>query len=141
MLIDLYNFKIRNRNVMTKQEFKESIDSEILTGIKAGTDDHRFLDIWMVIVDDRIFARSWGIAERSWYNTFLNNENGKIKSGDKVFNIKAKIPEDLYELEEPINNAYMKTYDFGTNAFFAKGLAGKKHVEKTMEFILEDEVV
>lgn len=125
---------------MEKDKFIKGIESEQLTAIKAGQNDHDFLNIWMVVVNNRIFARSWGFAERSWYNTFLKDNIGQIKSGDYIFNIKGEIPEDFNELVEPINEAYMKTYNFGSNAFYAEGITKEEHINKTMEFILLDEV-
>ena len=42
------------------------INSHNLIGIKAGKERETFLEIWMVTVENRIFARSWGFAEKSW---------------------------------------------------------------------------
>ncbi|SKC11094.1 hypothetical protein SAMN05660477_03089 [Soonwooa buanensis] len=112
------------------------INSRNLIGIKAGSDRKTFLKIWMVTVNNRIFARSWGFAERSWYNTFLNDSNGEIKCGDNVFNIKADIPKDLDALNEKISQAYLDKYDSGDNSYYAKGITEQNHVAKTMEFIL-----
>ncbi|MNZ94065.1 hypothetical protein D3C78_1131660 [compost metagenome] len=90
----------------------------------------------MVTIDNRIFARSWGMAKKSWYNTFLNENEGQIKCGDKIYNIKAQIPNDLNEIEEQINQAYLRKYDSGENSFYAQGIIKKQHAEKTMEFLL-----
>jgi hypothetical protein len=107
-----------------------------LIGIKAGLDRPAFLDIWMVVVDNRIFARSWGFAERSWYNTFLQNPKGQIKCGDKVFSIKAAIPTDKEKITEKINLAYLTKYNKEHNIEYAKGIVQANHIEKTMEFIV-----
>ncbi|QDP86204.1 DUF2255 family protein [Chryseobacterium sp. SNU WT5] len=88
-------------------------------------------------VDDRIFARSWGFAERSWYNTFLNNPFGEIQGGDAIFKIKAEIPEKENGLMEKINNAYLSKYTSTEhNKKYAEGIIEEDHIEKTMEFII-----
>ncbi|RTZ46692.1 hypothetical protein EJ377_22175 [Chryseobacterium arthrosphaerae] len=56
---------------MNKDSAHAYIQSHNLIGIKAGAERPDFLEIWMVIVRNRIFARSWGLAERSWYTAFL----------------------------------------------------------------------
>lgn len=56
----------------------------------------------MLVINERIFARSWGFAEKSWYNTFLSDSNGKIKCGETVFNIKAIVPDDLSEIPKKL---------------------------------------
>ena len=114
------------------------INSHNLVGIKAGKERETFLEIWMVTVNNRIFARSWGFAERSWYNTFLNDSNGEIKCDNQIFKIKAVIPEDLDSLNEKISQAYLDKYDSGENSFYAKGITEQSHVEKTMEFIIQE---
>ncbi len=114
----------------------QHINSHNLIGIKAGKERESFLEIWMVTVENRIFARSWGFAEKSWYNTFLKDNLGEIKCGETIYAIEARIPEDLSELEQEINQAYLDKYDSGENSFYAKGIIEEKHVAKTMEFII-----
>ncbi|HET6227026.1 MAG TPA: DUF2255 family protein [Bacteroidia bacterium] len=107
-----------------------------LIGIKAGKERDTFLEIWMVVVDDRIFARSWGMAEKSWYNTLKENSQGFLKCGNKIFEMKAIIPVQSAALTEKINKAYLDKYDSGENSFYAKGIIKQEHVAKTMEFEL-----
>lgn len=120
-----------------KKDPVKYINSHNLIGIKAGSERETFLEIWMVTVDKRIFARSWGFAEKSWYNTFLKDENGQIQCGDQIFNIKAKIPDDLDDLNDKINKAYLDKYNSGENSFYAIGITEQNHVEKTMEFVIQ----
>ena len=123
---------------MKDSELKEYIKTHNLIGLKAGELRITFLEIWMVVINDRIFARSWGFAEKSWYNTFLSDSNGQIKCGETVFNIKAIIPDDLIKISEQINNAYLEKYDSGSNSEYAQGIIRQKHIEKTMEFIITE---
>ncbi|STC98105.1 Uncharacterized protein conserved in bacteria (DUF2255) [Chryseobacterium carnipullorum] len=90
----------------------------------------------MVIVNDRIFARSWGLAEKSWYHTFLQDPIGQIKCGKEIFNIKAVVPDDITDLTPEINTAYLTKYNTGSNLRYSQGIIQQKHVEKTMEFII-----
>ncbi|WP_409415987.1 DUF2255 family protein [Flavobacterium sp. PS2] len=112
------------------------IENNNLIGIKAGNERPDFLNIWMVTFDNRIFARSWGFAERSWYNTFLKDADGEIKCGERVIKISAVIPKDIALLNKKINEAYLKKYDSGDNSFYAHGIIKEEHIAKTMEFIV-----
>lgn len=109
-----------------------------LIGLRAGTQRQTFLDIWMVVVEGRIFARSWGLAERSWYNTFLEEPIGAIKCNEDIFPIQAVIPNDNELLKEKINLAYLTKYNSEHNIPYAKGIIADQHVERTMEFIIQD---
>jgi len=53
-------------------------DAKIL-GIRAGTKPHRIIGIWAVVVEDRVFVRSWSQKPRSWYRTFLEEPRGVIE--------------------------------------------------------------
>ncbi|WP_162055262.1 DUF2255 family protein [Pontibacter pamirensis] len=116
------------------QETLAYIRNNNLIGIKAGSEREKFLPIWMVLVDDRIFARSWGFGERSWYNTFLTDAYGQIQCGDKVTAIRASVPEEDESLQDRISQAYLDKYDKGENSFYASGIIKPEHVAKTMEF-------
>ncbi|MCT2563750.1 DUF2255 family protein [Chryseobacterium herbae] len=121
---------------MNKDKALHYINSHNLTEIKAGNHRTTFLEIWMVTVNDRIFARSWGLAEKSWYNTFLKDPEGQIRCGDEIFNIKALVPDNLKELTPDINTAYLTKYNTAVNLKYSKGIVEQKHVEKTIEFVI-----
>lgn len=91
----------------------------------------------MVVAQNRIFARSWGLAEKNWYNTFLKCPQGQIKCGNTIYNVQAVIPEDLHQLTDDINHAYLAKYNFGRNSKYATEIIENKHVERTMEFIID----
>ena len=112
------------------------INSNNLIGIRAGKDREKFLDIWMVTVGERIFARSWGLAEKSWFTTFQKDAVGAIKCGDSIYPVEAKIPDDLSVINPKINDAYLAKYNSGANAEYAKGIIEDKHHSKTIELII-----
>ncbi|TAF35025.1 MAG: DUF2255 family protein [Cytophagales bacterium] len=92
-----------------------------------------------VVVDGRIFARSWGLAEKSWYNSFLQDPIGEIKCGEMIFKIKAIVPIDNKLITEKINAAYLTKYNTEHNIKYAKGIVEEKHTQRTMEFLIEVE--
>lgn len=116
------------------QETLNFINNNNLIGIKAGSERDTFLPIWMVLVDNRVFARSWGFGERSWFNTFLSDAYGEIQCGDKITAIKASVPGNDKNLQERISQAYLHKYDKGENSFYARGIIKPEHIAKTMEF-------
>jgi hypothetical protein len=117
------------------QEILDFIRLNNLIGIKAGNQRETFLNIWMVVVNNRVFARSWAFSERSWYNTFMSSPGGQIQYGSSVVDIKAGIPEWNEELNNQINQAYLDKYDNGGNSFYARGIIKPEHILKTMEFM------
>ncbi|MGE8553364.1 MAG: DUF2255 family protein [Chryseobacterium jejuense] len=123
---------------MDKNKALDYIRTHNLIGIKAGSERPEFLEIWMVVVQNRIFARSWGLAEKSWYNAFLKCSEGQIKCGNVIYNVQAVIPEDLNQLTDEINQVYLTKYNSEHNRKYAIGIIEDKHIEKTMEFVIGD---
>lgn len=120
-------------------EILSEIERRSLIGIKAGTTRPDFLDIWMVVVDGRVFARSWGLSARSWYTSFLADKNGAIRIGEEAVPVQARAiaPED--PLQARISAAYLAKYDRGENSFYAQGITQPQHVAQTMEFLPQGE--
>lgn len=40
--------------------------SKIL-GLRVGRSEHRFVGLWVVVDDDRVFVRSWSVSPQGWY--------------------------------------------------------------------------
>src|SRR5512144_858931 len=55
-----------------------AIDDGQILRVRAGTRAHRSIGIWAVVVDGRVFVRSWGIRPDGWYRTFLEDPRGVI---------------------------------------------------------------
>src|SRR5262245_58430458 len=86
-----------------------SIDASKILGIRAG-DDHRFIGIWVVVVDDRVFVRSWDNKATGWYQTFCKNPEGSIQVGNRKFNVRARKTRGE-RLLDSIGAAYAQKYN------------------------------
>ena len=60
-----------------KRQFPDDILAVLREGkglrIRAGTSQHRFIGIWVVVVKDRAFIQSWSVKANGWYRTFLSD--------------------------------------------------------------------
>jgi hypothetical protein len=51
-----------------------AIRKEKILGLRAGRDStHRVIGIWAVVVEGRVFVRSWSRKPRSWWRAFLED--------------------------------------------------------------------
>jgi len=116
--------------------FLKCISETQITSVRAGKDRAKFTGIWMVVVDGRIFGRSYQLAERSWYTALLSGENGDIRCGKEIIPVKGLKPADIDIINGPINRAYEKKYLVKAyNKKWVNGLAEPERVARTMEFI------
>jgi Asp-tRNA(Asn)/Glu-tRNA(Gln) amidotransferase A subunit family amidase len=67
-----------------------AIDESRILGIRAGARaGHRFIGIWAVVVDGRVFARSWPHKPGGWYRTLLDDPLGTIQVAEREVRIRA----------------------------------------------------
>lgn len=116
--------------------FLECVRQRQITGVCAGKERSKFTGIWMVVIADRIFARPYFMAERSWYNTFLFDKHGSIRCGNTqvaVAGVKARHDDHLME---SINESYSRKYGLKeSNNKWITGLAHPDRVARTIEFL------
>jgi hypothetical protein len=108
-------------------------DGTIL-GIRAGTKPHRIIGIWAVVVEDRLFVRSWSLEPRSWWRTFLVEPRGVIQVGKRLIRVRA-VQTRSERLKREINRAYLEKYNTPGALKFARDLGRAKSRATTTELI------
>ena len=116
--------------------FLKSVSDTQITSVRAGDGRDKFTGIWMVVVKDRIFGRSYYGADRSWYTALLNANNGDIKCGKEIIPVKGMKPTDIKTVTKAINKAYEKKYLVKAyNKKWVDGLCEPERIARTMEFL------
>jgi hypothetical protein len=102
--------------------------------IKAGTLPHRFIGIWAVVVEGRVFVRSWSLKPRSWYRTFLAEPRGAIQIADREIRVRARHTRGE-RLKTAVDRAYLEKYKGPGSIKYAKDLARPKCRATTTELL------
>jgi hypothetical protein len=108
-------------------------DGKIL-GICAGTEPHRFIGIWVVVVEGRVFVRSWSLKPRSWYRTFLQEPRGAIMVGDREIPVRA-VRTRSERLKDAVSRAYLEKYNTPGSIKYARDLGRAKSRATTTELV------
>src|SRR5438094_7157813 len=108
-------------------------DGKIL-GIRAGTQPHRFIGIWAVVVEGRVFVRSWSLKPRSWYRTFLEEPHGAIQVADREIAVRA-VRTRSERLKDAVDRAYLEKYNTPGSIKYARGLGRAKSRGTTTELL------
>jgi hypothetical protein len=93
--------------------------------IRAGTGRHRFIGIWVVVVKDRVFVRSWGVKPNGWYRTFLKEPRGTIHVADYEIAVHTKWIKSE-RLRDAIDRAYLEKYNTAGALKYARDLGRTK---------------
>lgn len=111
------------------------IDACHILGVRAGDrSDHRFIGIWPVVVEGRVFARSWSLKEEGWYRAFLDDPRGVIQIGTRTVRVRARRVRSE-RLRNAIEDAYAKKYQTPASRKYVRGFRTPRRRETTLEFV------
>jgi hypothetical protein len=110
-------------------------DAAKIMGIRAGArTDHKFIGVWPVVVDGRLFARSWTLTRGGWYRTFLEDPVGVIQVGDREVRVRA-VRARSERIRDKVEEAYAAKYDTRGSRKYVRGFRTERRREATMEFV------
>ena len=121
-----------------KRRFKEAllaaIDESKGLRIRAGVLPHRFIGIWAVVVEGRVFVRSWSVKPRSWYRTFLKEPRGAVQIGGHEIPVRA-IRTRGECLRDAVSRACLAKYNTSGSLKYAQDLGRPKSRATTTELV------
>ena len=112
-----------------------AIDRSKILGVRAGArSDHRFTGIWVVVVEGRVFARSYTLEKNGWYRTFLEDPLGDIQVGERSVPVRA-VPLRSERLRDAVDQAYAEKYPTPGSIKYVRGLRTPRRRAATVEFV------
>ena len=111
-----------------------AIDRSKILGVRAGADsDHRFTGIWPVVIDGRVFARSWLRKASGWYRTFLEDPRGTIEVGTRHIRVRA-VSVRSEAIRDAVERAYAQKYPTPGSRKYVRGFRTPARRAATIEF-------
>ncbi len=121
-----------------KRRFPDEVLTAIrdgkIIGLRAGSEPHRFIGIWAVVVEGRVFVRSWSLKPRSWYRTFLVDPHGTINVDGQEIPVRA-VRTRSERLKDAVDQAYLEKYHTPGSLQYARDLGSEKSRATTTELV------
>ena len=113
-----------------------SIDTGQILGVRAGSEPHRFIGVWVVVVNGRVFVRPWNDNPGGWHRSLLEDPRGAIRPGSakRAILVRAR-PARGERLYDAIDAAYARKYDTKASQKWVRGLAVQRRRKTTMELL------
>ena len=112
-----------------------AIDRSMILGIRAGSrSDHRFIGVWPIVVNGRVFVRSWTLRKGGWYRTLLDEPAATIQVGSRRVRVRA-VRSSGDRLLDAIERAYSEKYPTPGARKFVRGFRTKRRRAATIEFV------
>jgi hypothetical protein len=111
-----------------------AIDQSKILGIRAGTKPHRVIGIWAVVVEGRVFVRSWSLKARSWYRTFREEPRGIVVINERELRVRPIFTRSE-RLKKAVDRAYAEKYNTPGSLHYVKGFRQKQRRDSTTELV------
>jgi len=111
----------------------EVFRSAKIMGVRAGT-EHRYTGVWVVVVEGRVFARSWNDKPTGWFQAFRRQSSGMVQVGDLELAVCGKVVRSA-RLRDAVTGAFGEKYPTKGSRKWVEGFAEAERVVNTIEFI------
>src|SRR2546423_13251431 len=112
----------------------DAIREAKILGIRAGSKPHRIIGIWAVVVEGRVFVRSYSLKPRSWWRTFREEPRGVIEVNGRLIKVRPIFTRSE-RLKKAVDRAYGEKYNTPGSLIFVKGVRLKKRRDTTTELV------
>jgi len=92
------------------------------------------IGIWAVIVEGRVFVRSWSMKPRSWWRTFLEDPYGSVFIGEREIRIRT-VQTRSERLKDLVSLAYKEKYNTPGSVQYVNDMSRRKSRDTTTELI------
>ena len=125
------------RNKGFSEEVLATIHKDRIIGIRAGSDsDHRVIGVWVVVVDGRVFVRSYTMKPGGWWRTFLEDPYGEIFVSKRKRGIKVRVVQTRSEkLKAAVSAAYKEKYNTRGSVGYVEEMSRKPLRDTTTELV------
>lgn len=104
-----------------------------IMGVRAGT-EHKFTGVWVVVVDDRVFARTWNDKPAGWFQAFRKEPSGMVQIDELELKVRGRVVRSA-RLRDAVTLAYGEKYPTKGSRKWVEGFADASRVVNTIEFI------
>jgi hypothetical protein len=104
-----------------------------ILGIRAGS-EHRYTGVWVVVVQGRVFVRSWNDRPTGWYRAFQAQPRGSIQLAGRQIAIRARRLRGK-RLRSAVTRAYAGKYDTKASEKWVRGFAELHREATTLELL------
>lgn len=111
-----------------------AIGKSLVLGIRAGSGKHKIIAVWAVVVERRVFIRSWGLKPGGWYATFVKEPRGVMQIKDAVILVRA-VRTRSERLKAAVDEAYAAKYHTKSSMRWVKDLQRAASRDSTTELV------
>jgi hypothetical protein len=125
------------KKVMTSRRFSaatiQAFDRAAILGVRAGA-THRYTGVWVVVVEGRVFVRSWNDKPTGWFRAFQLESAGTVQLGEREIRVRGVVPRSD-RIRAAVTAAYGEKYKTKGSQKWVTGFAAESRLLTTLEFV------
>ena len=111
----------------------EALRNAKILGVRAGT-EHRYTGVWVVVVEGRLFVRSWNDKPTGWFRAFRREPTGAVQVAGLEIPVRAK-PTRSARLREAVTAAFGQKYNTKASRKWVEGFGEPARELATLELV------
>src|SRR5258708_40364962 len=111
----------------------EELAKAKILGVRAGT-EHRYTGIWAVVVEGRVFVRSWNDKPTGWFGAFRKQPSGTIQVGELEIPVRAKLARSA-RIRDAVTVAFGEKYNTKGSRKWVEGFTEPVRLVTTLELV------
>ena len=111
----------------------DAIRAAKILGVRAGN-EHKYTGVWVVVVEDRVFVRSWNDKPTGWFRAFKKEPEGTIQAGKLEIPVRGKLVRST-RLRDGVTAALAEKYNTKGSQQWVEGFKEPTRVLTTLEFV------
>ena len=111
----------------------EALRNAKILGVRAGT-EHRYTGVWVVVVGERVFARSWSDKPTGWFRAFKKETTGTIQVGKIEIPVQGKQVRSA-RIRDSVTEAFAEKYNTKGSLQWVEGFREPERAINTVEFL------
>lgn len=111
----------------------EALRNAKILGVRAGA-EHRYTGVWVVVVEDRVFVRSWNDKPTGWFRAFREQPGGTMQVGELEIRVRGRLTRSA-RLRDAVTAAFGEKYNTKASRKWVDGFAEPARALTTLELI------
>jgi hypothetical protein len=123
----------RLKNPTFSDDDLEALRSAKILGVRAGS-EHRYTGVWVVVVEGRLFVRSWNDNPTGWFRAFRREPLGAVQIAGREIPVRARLTRSA-RLREAVTVAFGRKYDTKASRKWVEGFGEPARERATLELV------
>ena len=122
-----------SKNAKFADDVIEALRNAKIIGVRAGA-EHRYTGVWAVVVEGRLFVRSWNDKPAGWFRAFRREPVGAVQVAGIEIPVRARLTRSP-RLREAVTAAFGLKYDTKASRKWVEGFGEPARELTTLELV------